>query len=74
MSAAPDPRVGLCATCVHARVVATPRARYWRCALSATDPRFEKYPRLPVRACPGYVEGAREDGSGQGPPPVRGES
>jgi len=24
------------------------------CELSKTDPRFPKYPRLPVLACPGY--------------------
>ena len=50
----PEARVGLCFTCRHARRVPTPRAVYWLCELAATDPRFEKYPRLPVRACPGY--------------------
>jgi hypothetical protein len=29
------------------------------CELSKTDPRFEKYPRLPVLACVGFE--ARED-------------
>jgi hypothetical protein len=51
--------VGLCLTCRHARRVPTPRATYWLCALSATDPRFEKYPRLPVLACTGYEPAAR---------------
>jgi hypothetical protein len=27
---------------------------FWRCDLSAIDPRFPKYPRLPVRECSGY--------------------
>ena len=47
-------RVGLCASCRHARIVTTPRSRFWLCSLAAVDPRFEKYPRLPVLACPGY--------------------
>ena len=47
-------RIGLCLRCAHARRVETPRALYWRCELSASDPRFERYPRLPVRACEGY--------------------
>ncbi len=46
--------VGLCSTCVNARRVPTPRATYWLCELAASDERFEKYPRLPVRSCPGY--------------------
>lgn len=53
-----DPRVGLCSTCRHARIVPTPRATYWLCELSAIDNRFDKYPRLPVLACDGY---ARKD-------------
>jgi len=46
--------VGLCRDCRHARVVVTPRSEFWLCALAASDPRFEKYPRLPVLACDGY--------------------
>ena len=46
---------GLCATCAHARTVVSGRAStFWLCGLSATDPRFPKYPRLPVVSCPGY--------------------
>ena len=33
----PD-RIGLCLACRHARRVPTPRATYWLCTLSATDP------------------------------------
>jgi hypothetical protein len=58
LSAPPDDsardEVGLCRTCVHSRTVTTPRTVYWRCRLSASDPRFPKYPRLPVLACDGY--------------------
>ena len=46
--------VGLCRMCRHARPVTTPRSTFWMCGLAATDPRFEKYPRLPMLACAGY--------------------
>lgn len=49
-------RVGLCARCRHARRVEAPRAVYWMCRLSLTDPRYDKYPRLPVVACAGYEQ------------------
>ena len=55
--------VGLCLHCRHSRRVPTPRAIYWLCELAASDPRFEKYPRLPVRSCPGY-EPRPESGEG----------
>jgi hypothetical protein len=45
---------GLCATCEHLRLLASRRSVFVRCGLGATDPRFPKYPGLPVRACPGY--------------------
>ena len=56
-----DP-VGLCRACRHARIVETPRSRFWLCRLSATDPRFERYPRLPVLRCEGFEEGVPEQG------------
>jgi hypothetical protein len=50
-----DADVGLCATCRHGRVQETARgSRFWRCLRAETDPRFTRYPRLPVRECPGY--------------------
>lgn len=52
-------RIGLCLECRHSRRVPTSRATYWLCELAATDPRFEKYPRLPVLECPGFEPGAR---------------
>jgi hypothetical protein len=37
-------------------------SNFWLCARSADDPRFPKYPRLPVLQCPGYEPtGARPD-------------
>jgi hypothetical protein len=45
---------GLCATCEHLRLLASRRSVFVRCGLAAVDPRFPKYPPLPVRACGGY--------------------
>ena len=51
---------GLCGGCRHASVKATHRGTaYLRCTRSAWDERLPKYPRLPVRDCPGF---ARADG------------
>jgi hypothetical protein len=48
-------RVGLCLSCRHMRRVCTDRnSVFYQCQLSKTDPRYPKYPRLPVRDCPGY--------------------
>lgn len=49
---APDP--GLCSTCRHAKRIDTDRSVFWLCGLAAHDPRFEKYPRLPVLECSGF--------------------
>jgi hypothetical protein len=55
-----EERVGLCATCVHARVVPSAKQQtYYRCDLSDVDPRFPRYPQLPVVRCAGF-ERARE--------------
>jgi hypothetical protein len=45
---------GLCATCVHVRLLASKRSVFVRCGLAASDPRFPRYPGLPVVACSGY--------------------
>ena len=46
--------VGLCAKCVHARVVTSSHGSvFYLCRLSFTDPRFPRYPSLPVIACSG---------------------
>lgn len=48
-------RAGLCADCSFARRIENPSgSRFYLCERSADDPRFAKYPRLPVLACPGY--------------------
>ena len=50
---------GLCATCEHLRIAASARSVFARCGLAETDPRFPRYPPLPVMASLGYKE-ARE--------------
>jgi hypothetical protein len=46
---------GLCAECVHARHIESSHGSvFYLCELSHTDPRFAKYPRLPVLSCDGY--------------------
>ena len=50
-------QVGLCATCKHVRVIRSDRgSMFLLCTLSASDPRFAKYPTLPVLSCSGYEE------------------
>jgi len=46
---------GLCADCRHARTISSDRgSAFVMCQLSASDPTFPKYPRLPVLSCAGY--------------------
>jgi hypothetical protein len=48
-------RVGLCADCRFMRRMQSDRGSvFYLCERSATDPRFPKYPRLPVLLCSGY--------------------
>ena len=54
--------VGLCVECRHARRQETARGSvFWRCGRAEDDPRFVRYPRLPVTVCPGYERGPRDD-------------
>jgi len=47
--------VGLCERCRHQRIVRTGRgSRFSLCERSRTDPRFPKYPPLPVLRCAGF--------------------
>jgi hypothetical protein len=49
--------VGLCETCAYVQVVTSARqSTFYLCRLSASDPRFPKYPALPVRVCAGYLK------------------
>jgi len=54
---------GLCDRCVHQRVVANTRgSSFSLCERHRTDPRFAKYPRLPVGECSGFESRRGPDG------------
>ena len=49
-------RAGLCASCRHAKRLATAGgSTVFLCGLSARDERFPKYPRLPMARCDGHA-------------------
>jgi len=53
-------RWGLCATCMHARVVPTDRgAVFVQCGRAAEDSQYRRYPIVPVRGCDGFVPPGR---------------
>ena len=63
MSVPAAPPAGLCETCANVRIVETRKgSRFYLCTLSDVDPRFPKYPGIPVLRCAGYV--AVEAGAG----------
>lgn len=48
-------RVGLCADCTSLRRVTSSRDyAFYLCGRAASDPRFAKYPVLPVLTCRGF--------------------
>jgi hypothetical protein len=54
-------RAGLCADCVHARHIESDRGSiFLLCELFRSDPRFTKYPRLPVLSCVGYEKNVEQ--------------
>jgi hypothetical protein len=65
------PNAGLCTDCEHSRIIETARgSRFYLCRLSDTDPRFPRYPPLPVLRCEGYkptTAPANPDGSDDHP-------
>ena len=57
------PAAGLCDTCAHQRVVRNTRGSVFSlCERSRSDPAYPRYPRLPVRECPGYERRAKATG------------
>ena len=55
------PAAGLCTVCRHCRTVATTRGSvFYRCVRADTEPRFARYPRLPVVSCTGYEAAAEQ--------------
>jgi hypothetical protein len=62
MSGLGEPRVGLCATCNWVRIVTNRRKSvFYRCLRADTDPRFVRYPPLPVLSCVGYERDTRAE-------------
>jgi hypothetical protein len=56
----PDP--GLCKVCRHHAWIRSGRGSlFLRCNLSFSDPRFPKYPPLPVLVCDGFARGDGEE-------------
>jgi hypothetical protein len=48
-------RAGLCASCVNAHAITSSKgSTFLRCELSFHDPRYPRYPPLPVLRCDGY--------------------
>ncbi len=45
---------GLCADCRHLWLATSARSAFVRCGLAEEDPRFSRYPPLPVRMCAGF--------------------
>ncbi len=60
---------GLCGGCLHAKLNVTRRGpAYLRCLRASWDARLVRYPRLPVRSCPGFEPGSGTDGGPDGGP------
>ena len=50
-----DASAGLCSLCLYARTVESSKGSlFWLCERSKDDPRFRKYPVLPVVRCDGF--------------------
>lgn len=47
---------GLCGSCAECRVVPTGRSTFYLCERSRRDPRYRRYPVIPVRHCAGHVD------------------
>lgn len=47
--------VGLCTACQYAKIIRSAKGSVFiMCGLAKTDPRYNKYPVLPVLLCRGY--------------------
>jgi hypothetical protein len=54
-SSALEVKAGLCDTCRHQKVIRNTRGSVFSlCEKSKEDPRFPKYPRVPVVRCIGF--------------------
>lgn len=61
------PPTGLCGSCRHAREIRNRRgSAFLLCRRSASDPRFRRYPVLPVLSCIGFQPDEVESGGQAG--------
>ena len=60
----PPTNPGLCQACRHAATVSGARSTFWICLRSRDDPRFPRYPRLPVLRCRGFEPAGEGQGTG----------
>jgi len=63
---------GLCGSCVHQRLVPNTRGSVFSlCLRSREDPRYARYPPIPVARCPGHEPrgrgGADDSSAGTSP-------
>jgi len=59
------PGPGLCGACRHVRTVLSGKgSTFYLCERSRTDPRFPRYPPMPVVRCSGFEEGPSQEASG----------
>lgn len=64
-------RFGLCGGCAHAETLdSRTGSRFLFCGQARRDPRYAKYPPVPVFACAGFTARAARGGApdGQAPP------
>lgn len=55
--------IGLCSSCLHQKRIRSGRgSEFSMCLRHRDDPRYPKYPRLPVLACPGHEPRPRPAG------------
>ncbi len=69
MTASDPDAIGLCFSCRWMRRVTNRRgSTFFRCGRADSDPRFPRYPALPVLACAGYERRSGGEGPGRGEP------
>jgi len=57
---------GLCTDCTHGRRIQSDRGSlFYLCELSASDPSYPRYPRLPVIHCGGYKRNPARNATAQ---------
>ena len=64
---APAPRAGLCSSGRHAEILRSLRSAFLRCGRAAADPRYPRYPGLPVLSCSGFEAAAAGEPAARAP-------